>query len=76
MQVLDGIDSLVGVVAKALAGELPLQDTARNYTLPRTHLQKEFQDTCQMGRALLERLALPVLTYHGYVMGSDICASD
>ncbi|XP_076451161.1 coiled-coil domain-containing protein 141-like [Babylonia areolata] len=64
-KVLDGIDKLVGVVAKALAGEMPMQQTARNYSLPRDHLHKEFQDTCQMGRALLERLALPVLTYHG-----------
>ena len=65
VQVLDGIDNLVGVVAKALAGELPMKQTARNYALPRDHLHKEFQDTSQMGRALLERLALPVLTYDG-----------
>ncbi|KAK7113115.1 hypothetical protein V1264_012462 [Littorina saxatilis] len=64
-KVLDGIDNLVGVVAKALSGELPLRQTARNYALPRDHLHKEFQDTSQMGRALLERLALPVLTYDG-----------
>ena len=67
-QVLDGIDNLIGVSAKALAGELPMQQTARNYTLPKDKLSKEHQDTATMGHTLLERLALPVLTFHGYVL--------
>jgi hypothetical protein len=57
----------MGACAKALAGELPLQQTARNYALPRDKLHKEYQDTQQMGKALLDRLTLPVLTYEGWV---------
>lgn len=60
----------MGVIAKALAGELPIEQTARNYALPRDKLHKDFKDTVQMGQALLERLALPVLTYEGLVTSS------
>ena len=53
------------VVAQTLTGDISVLDALSRYGPEKQGVEREHQDTDQMGRALLERLALPVVSADG-----------
>ena len=61
------MEDFISGCARALAGEMDVTDTIRNLDLPKNQIGKDFDNTTQMGQALLERLALPIILFEGSV---------
>ena len=64
-QVYEGVEQLMVVVAQTLTGDISVLDALSRYGAEKQRVEMEHQDTDQMGRALLERLALPLVTTDG-----------
>ena len=55
------------VVAQTLTGDISVNDALSRFGPEKQRVEMEHQDTDQMGKALLERLALPVIAADGWV---------
>lgn len=55
------MDDFISACARALAGEENVNDAVRNLALPKAQIGKDFDATSQMGQALVERVALPII---------------
>ena len=62
---IEGIEQLMVVVAQTLTGDISVLDALSKYGPEKQRIESEHQDTDQMGKALLERLALPVIAADG-----------
>lgn len=62
---MNNMDNFISACAKALAGEENINNAVRNLNLPKVQIGKDFDNTCQMAQALVERLALPIILYEG-----------
>jgi phosphoribosylformylglycinamidine (FGAM) synthase-like enzyme len=56
------------VVAQTLTGDISVRDALMRYNPEKSDVAQEVDDTVRMGRALLERLALPVIVVDRYVL--------
>ena len=53
------------VVAQTLTGDIQVRDALHRYTPEKRDVEREIGDAARMGKALLERLALPVIIIDG-----------
>ena len=53
------------IVAQTLTGDLAVPDALAHYTRDKQDVESECQETEGMGKALLERLALPIIVVDG-----------
>ncbi|OWF44350.1 SEC14 domain and spectrin repeat-containing protein 1 [Mizuhopecten yessoensis] len=60
-KLFDQLEQLMKPVSQALAMEITAHDVLRHHTASKEHLESEYNDTNHMGRALLERLSLPII---------------
>ena len=65
VQLLSSMEEFISACAKPLAGESPVADAVKDLALPKRQIGKDFDKTTQMGQALLDRLALPIILYEG-----------
>ncbi|GFO38536.1 sec14 domain and spectrin repeat-containing protein 1 [Plakobranchus ocellatus] len=62
---LGSMEEFISSCAKPLAGEASVSETVNQLALPKRQIGKDFDSTVQMGQALLDRLALPIILYEG-----------
>ncbi|GFS02477.1 SEC14 domain and spectrin repeat-containing protein 1 [Elysia marginata] len=62
---LNSMEEFISACAKPLAGESSIADAVKDLALPKRQIGKDFDKTTQMGQALLDRLALPIILYEG-----------
>ncbi|KAK3802342.1 hypothetical protein RRG08_034490 [Elysia crispata] len=62
---LSSMEEFISACAKPLAGESSIADAVKDLALPKRQIGKDFDKTAQMGQALLDRLALPIILYEG-----------
>ncbi|XP_046554795.1 uncharacterized protein LOC124264120 [Haliotis rubra] len=60
-KLFDRIEEILVVISQALGQEVPIDEVLVQYTKPKNTLLADCADTTQMGKALLDRLALPVI---------------
>ena len=53
------------VVAQTLTGDISVQAALGRHTPEKRDIERELGDTARMGKALLERLVLPVIVIDG-----------
>lgn len=64
-QILSRVDDLLVTISWTMSGEATVPDVLSQYTPVKGHVEKDHQETDRMGRALLERLAMPIILTEG-----------
>ncbi|KAL3854881.1 hypothetical protein ACJMK2_014117, partial [Sinanodonta woodiana] len=60
-KLIDSMEQLLVVIAQTLTGDLPVPTALAKHGPEKARQSRECRDTTQMGQALLERLALPII---------------
>lgn len=59
------MDDFITACARALAGEDSLDDAVKNLPLPKSHIDRDYNNAMQMGQTLVDRLAKPIIVVEG-----------
>lgn len=65
MQILDRVDDLLIPISWTMSGESTVPEVLRKYTPVKGQVERDHNETDHMGRALLERLAMPIILTEG-----------
>jgi hypothetical protein len=65
LQLLDKIEQLLVPISQTLSGEATVPEVLHKFSPLMAEMDQTHQETGQMGRALLERLALPIILVDG-----------
>ncbi|KAK6166178.1 hypothetical protein SNE40_022937 [Patella caerulea] len=60
-KVNDRIEQILVVISQALDRQITIDEVLTKYQVPKDKVIKDYEDTVQMGKALLDRISLPVL---------------
>jgi hypothetical protein len=62
---LDNIEKILLAVSQTLTREVTVHEVLQQFTPLKNQVDEDYKDTMHMGKALLERLAFPVLQQDG-----------
>ncbi|KAJ8320412.1 hypothetical protein KUTeg_001999 [Tegillarca granosa] len=64
-KLFDGIENLLVPISQTLSGEITVPQVLQRFTPDKNQVENDFQDTHRMGKALIDRLSLPVIIVEG-----------
>ncbi|KAK3083009.1 hypothetical protein FSP39_011505 [Pinctada imbricata] len=64
-KILDKIDDILVAISQTLSGERTVPDVLKSYSPIKRKVEEEYQETSHMGKTLIERLSLPVISLQG-----------
>ena len=66
-QLLDNIEEILVAIRQTQEGKYQVRELLGKHAGNRDRLERDYREALRMGRALLERMSLPVITQEGYV---------